>query len=135
MKINVPVLVQWLGPDGAIAGLEASPLTVADLIQLASEANIPVDRKMTRSEIIIEVVNYKVRRVNISPEQMMSMTPKELHQYFRERRPSRSELIGILSELGVRPSSHSGRNLMSFAAREIAELGVYERVARGRHDP
>jgi hypothetical protein len=39
--------------------------------------------------------------------------------------------VRILDELGVSISSEANKNLVSFAAREISDLGMYERVSQG----
>ena len=130
--IDVQKLIEWLGSDGAIAGLENSDRTVSDLLKVAAESGISIDRRTKRGDIIDELVNRNVVRLEKSPKDLLAMTYEDLRAYFADRRVSRTELINLLSHLDVRVGSDERRNLIDFAAREISELGMYERVAKGR---
>ena len=48
-EINIEKLVEWLGPDGAIAGLEGSNVTVSELYEMAVRCGLAVEKG--RSEV------------------------------------------------------------------------------------
>ena len=130
--IDVEKLIEWLGPDGAIAGLEGSDLTVSDLYELASRYGGAVDKKMRRSDIINELINREFVRIEKSIEELLAMDYGHLKKYFGDKKVSRTELLKLLSEFDIRPGSEAKKNLVEFVAREISDLGMYERVAKGR---
>lgn len=45
-SVDIDTLVEWLGPEGAIAGLEASDLTVSDLLELGNKRGLTIDKKL-----------------------------------------------------------------------------------------
>ena len=130
-NLDIDKLVEWLGPDGAVAGLENSPYTVSDLYKLGDESGASVHGKMKRTDLVNELVNRKTLQIKVPPEELMLMKHQELKSYFEENRVSTTELLKLLSELGITPGSEAKKNLTDFAAREISELGMYKRVAEG----
>lgn len=130
--IDVETLIEWLGPDGAIAGLEGSDLTVSDLYELASRYGFAVDKKMRRNDLINELINGKFVRIGRTTEELLAMDYEGLKKYFSDNKVSRSELLKLLSEFDIHPASEARKNLADFVAREISDLGMYERVAKGR---
>ncbi|MCY3620301.1 MAG: hypothetical protein OXH68_01150 [Gammaproteobacteria bacterium] len=129
--IDIGKLIEWLGPDGAIAGLERSNFKVVDLYELASRHGLTVEGKTKRSEIIIELVNGKSVRIDKTPEHLLAMGCEDLVDYLRDRKVSRTELLNLLSKFDIRPSPRDKANLIDFAAREISDVGMYQRVAKG----
>ena len=129
--IKIEKLVEWLGPEGAIAGLEASDVTVPQLRELAGRHGLAVDRQSKRSDIIFDLVNGSVCRIDKTTEELMEMSRADLKNYFNDRKVSRAELLKLLMELDIRPMPGGRGSLMEFAAREISDVGMYQRVARG----
>ena len=130
-EIDVGKLVEWLGRNGAIAGLEGSDITVSEFRDLADRAGLVVDKKMKRSEIIIDLVNGNVVRIDKTLEELLSMKCDDLKDYFVSRKVSRTELLNLLVELDIRPTYEDMGNLAEFTAREISDFGMYQRVASG----
>lgn len=130
--IEIEKLIEWLGPDGAISGLENSSRTVSELFEVASHYGLSVEKKMRRSEIINELVNWNFVRINKTTEELLAMGSDDLKKYFKDVKVSRSELLSLLSQFDIKPGSAAKKNLVDFVAREISDLGMYERVARGR---
>ena len=128
---DVGKLIAWLGPEGAIAGLEASNLTVSELFELASPHSSNVDKKMKRNEVINELINQKNVRIGKHMDELLAMDQISLKKYFEEQKVSRTELLNLLSKIDIRPGSNDKKNLTNFAAREISDLGMYQRVAKG----
>jgi hypothetical protein len=101
------------------------------LIPLAKAKGLPLSPKPTREEVAHELVYSLSKRIDRSVESLLKMNLDEIKEYFKQVKPSRTEILSLLSELGVSVSSEASRNLYSFAAREISDLGMYQRVARG----
>jgi hypothetical protein len=132
MEIDINRLVEWLGPEGAIAGLEASDLTVPELLELGRKTGLDIDSKTRRTLIAIEIVNSRFRRIDKTDDELLRMTHDQLRQYFEERKVSGSELTRLLEQFGVQARSEDKKHLLEFAAREISDLGMYQRVAKGK---
>lgn len=130
--IDVQKLVEWLGPDGAIGGLERSNLTIEDLCKLASRYGVSVEQKMRRTDIINEIINGKLVRIDKTIDELLAMDHGNLKELLENRKVSRTELLSLLTEFDIYPGSEAKKNLVEFAAREISDLGMYERVAKGR---
>ena len=130
-EIDVGKLVEWLGRDGAIAGLEGSDITVSEFRDLADRHGLTVDKKIKRSEIIVDLVNGDIVRIDKTLEELLSMNCDDLKDYFVNRRVSRTELLKLLLEFDIRPTHEDRGNLAEFTAREISDFGMYQRVASG----
>lgn len=122
-------LVIWLGPDGAIAGIEASDLTIQEISELEPQLN--PSGKPKRGELIRTLVAAVRERLTKSPEELMSMNVEDLKDYLHSIKASREEILALLLKLDIRPGSSAKQSLVDFAAREISEIGMYRRVARG----
>ena len=131
-EINVEKLIEWLGPNGAIAGLERSNITVSELYELGVRYGLAVDKKTKRSDIIVDLVHCNSVRIDKSTDELLAMNRDELNDYFGTRKVSRTELLKLLSQLDIRPTAGDKTNLADFAAREISDVGMYQRVAKGR---
>jgi hypothetical protein len=130
---DVDSLVEWLGCDGAKAGLSSSKLSLHELVALAKAKGLPLSQKPTRQEVVHELVYSSVKRIERSTDQLLTMNVEELIEYFEETKPSRIEIIRLLADLGISVSSAASRSLVKFAARELSDLGMYQRVAQGSH--
>lgn len=128
----ISVLIDWLGPEGAVAGLEKGHLTNADLMMIARREGLDVEAKASRKQLTIELVMSDVKRVEKSADQLMQLSRDELKRYFLDRMVSNSELLAILTEMQIAPSRKIRGRMTDFAANEISDLGMYARVARGR---
>lgn len=129
--IKIEKLVEWLGPEGTIAGLKASDITVPQLFDLAIRHGLTVEERVKRSDIIVELVNGSVSRIDKSTEELLEMSRADLKSYFSDKKVSRAELLKLLFELDIRPMPGGRVSLVDFAAREISDVGMYQRVARG----
>lgn len=131
ISVNASMLIEWLGAEGALAGLERSILTNSDLMILARENGIEVDKRAPRKQIVIEIVMARSKRVDKPIEYLLQMSADELRRYFTERMVSNKELNELLVEVGIPKSGKVRGRLIDYAAREMSELGMYQRVARG----
>ncbi len=133
-KLDVRQLAEWLGPEGAVAGIEKSNITNADLMILARENGLVVDKKTARKQLAIELVMSSQKRLDKPTELLLVMSADELQRYFTERFVSNAELLTILNELGIAPKGKQRGKLLEFAAHEISDLGMFQRVAKGNTD-
>ena len=130
-EINIEKLIEWLGPNGAITGLERSNITVSVLCGMAIRRGFTVDKGTRRRDIIVDLVNRNLIRIDKTADELLAMDYDELCNYFRNREVSRTELMKLLSQFDIRPSPSDKINLIEFAAREISDVGMYQRVAKG----
>jgi hypothetical protein len=70
--------------------------------------------------------------VSDSSERLLNMSTEELRQYFSDMEFSTKELMSLLREFGIQPTRKPRGKLSDFAAREIRELGVFQRISKGR---
>lgn len=129
--VNIKKLIEWLGPDGAIAGLERSNITVAELHEMAVYHRLSVEKRTKRRDIIVDLVNRNSTRIDKTIEELLTMNCDDLSNYLRRREVSRTEILNLLAQFDIRPTSADKSNLIDFMAREISDLGIYQRVARG----
>lgn len=134
MKIDVHLLTEWLGPEGAVAGLDRSYIANAELMILARENGVTVDKRTARRQITIELVMSNLKRLDKPTEYLLTMSADELQRYFVERMVSNKELMSILEELGIAPKGKTRNRLTEFAAQEISDLGMFQRVAKGHNE-
>ena len=130
-EINIEKLVEWLGPDGAIAGLEGSNVTVSELYEIAVRCGLAVEKRTRRGDIIVDLVHRNAIRIDKTTEELLTMNRDDLSNYFRSRKVSRTELLKLLLQFDIRPAPGDKVNLVDFAAREISDVGMYQRVAKG----
>lgn len=131
MAVDVSKLVEWLGAEGAVYGLEKSHLTNAELMVIARENGLKVDKRFTRRQLSTELVMSRFVRIDKSQDYLVSMSKDELRRYFTDRMVSDTELISLMTEFGIAPTGNIRTKLADFAAQEISELGMFQRVAVG----
>ena len=130
-EISVEKLIEWLGRDGAIAGLEGSDITVSELYDIAVRHGLTVEKKTRRKDMIIDLVNRDAVRIDKTTEELLMMKHDDLGKYFVDKKVSRTELLNLLSQFDIRLRREANVNLVDFVAREISDFGMYQRVARG----
>ena len=70
------------------------------------------------------------QRIDKTPDEMLLMSADDLMEYFETKRPSRTELLRLLEKLDFHPRSEAQKSLYKYAARQISETGLFQRVAR-----
>lgn len=129
--IELDKLLQWLGIEGAIAGLEASDLTASEIAELMPDYKPNWHSKMKRLDLIRAIVEKKRADLTKKPAELMKMDADALKSYFTNIKVSKKELLSLLESMDIRPGSVARHNLIEFAAREISDIGMYKRVAQG----
>lgn len=128
--IDLVKLIDWLGVNGAIAGLIKSDLTISEITALSTEKPKGVS-KMKREEIIEWLIRNTRKQTTKKPEELMEMDLESLREYFSKIKISSDELTALLSSWDIRPGNTGKKNLIDFAAREISDIGMYKRIAKG----
>jgi ABC-type enterochelin transport system ATPase subunit len=129
-KLDIETLLAWLGPNGAKQGLLHSDLDAVSLLAILGDGEVSLSSKPSREEIVHEIIFSRLPRVKLKNEALLRMTKDELIDFFKKTHPSRREIVELLNRLGLRVGSEAKRNLIVFAAGEISDMGVYERVSR-----
>ena len=129
--IDLEKLIEWLGVEGAIAGLDASDLTSAEINELMPDAKFSGHSKLKRRDLIKALVERKRLDLSKKPEELMAMDADALKAYFMSIKASKKEILDLLESMDIRPGSVARNNLTEFAAREISDIGMYRRVAQG----
>lgn len=129
--IELDKLLEWLGVEGAIAGLDASDLTASEISELMPDYKPNGYSKMKRRDLIKALVEKKRIELTKKPEELMGMDADSLKSYFLAIKASKRELLDLLESMDIRPGSVARHNLTEFAAREISDIGMYKRVAQG----
>jgi hypothetical protein len=129
--IDLNVLIEWLGTEGSRSGLKDSDIPLKDLIDVAKRCGLILPPKPTRDDVANELAYRGVKKIEKSLDELMTMLPSDLLEYLEKRKPTVAELLGILDELGIKAGSEDRKHLIRFAAREISDTGMFQRVARG----
>ena len=90
-----------------------------------------VEKRTKRVDIIVDIVNQNSTRIDKTTDELLEMSYDDLRDYFRNRRVSRTELLKLLMQFDIQSMYGEKGNLIDFAAREISDVGMYQRVARG----
>ncbi|TPK39222.1 hypothetical protein FJ492_22610 [Mesorhizobium sp. B2-5-4] len=126
---QIHTLIEWLGEDGAKGGLDRSHYTVKDLRTLASELNADVPAKAARKDVVSAIVSKVDQRIDKPVQELLTMSVSDLLEYFERVRPNKAELLTILGDLDFHPGSEAQKSLYKYAARQISETGMFQRVA------
>lgn len=132
---DVRQLVRWLGVEGARAGLlQSKRMTIDSLRKMAEALKIDLPDKLTRQQLIDELLKVASRRIDKSIDELFSMEQETLLDYFERIEVEPAEILDILKELDLTPRRREGRrSLLEFAARELSETGRFMRIA-GKSD-
>ena len=79
----------------------------------------------------MDLVNRNSVRIDKTTDELLAMNCDDLSNYLKSRKVSRTEILKLLSQFDIRPASSEKTNLLEFAAREISDVGMYQRVAKG----
>jgi len=130
-KINIRLLVQWLGADGARAGMRASKnLTLNELRKIAAYSGVKYNPAMTRNEVIDLLILQYDRRITKSFEEMKIMKSSELADYLDKTGCSKLEIIELLEHHKIKyRKADSLPALIRHAADHISSMGAFQRLS------
>lgn len=126
---DIRILIDILGEDGARGGLDRSHHTVKELRVLATDIGSSLPKKAARKDVVASIVAKVNLKIDKSPQELLTMSSGDLLDYFDQVRPSKAELLTILGELDFHPGSEAQKSLYKYAARQISETGMFQRVA------
>jgi hypothetical protein len=133
---DIRLLVRWLGTHGAKSGLLDSKLWSVDVLKgTAAELGLKVADKISRKELVEEVVRAANKRIHKSLDELYSMDVARLAEYLNDVGVEVEELLELLKELDVTPRREGLKNLIDFTARELSETGRFMRIAGKKPDP
>ena len=134
MKSNVDIdkLTEWLGPKGAVAGLDNSDITASDLYEVSVERNLNLEKKSSRHDLICDIVNANKRLITEDSQELTELSRAELEELVRGRNVSATEMKEVLDKFGIKFRRLTRSKLIDFFVNEIADMGMYQRVSRGK---
>ena len=110
--------------------LEYSHYSVAELRNMVEAQGVRVAARMRRTEVVEQLMFLADQKIDKPINDLLSMSSEELLSYFDRTKPSRAELLRLLETLGFHPGSEAQKSLYKYAARQISETGMFQRVAR-----
>jgi len=129
-KIDVRILVRWLGVEGARAGLEKSKQHTTEVLwKIGDQLGLKLPKSGARQQMIAEIVRHANKRIERPVDDLIRMSKEELVEYLEVRDPGREELLDLLREIDATPSKDGRRALIEFAARELSETGRFRRIS------
>lgn len=126
---NIRTIVDLLGTEGAAAGIERG-IAVADLKELIEKTGAKMPPRATKRELVNELIFGATKKIDKELEELLRMSSDAILSYFESVRPSRKELLLILEKLDFHPGSEAQKSLYKYAARQISETGMFQRVAK-----
>lgn len=96
---------------------------------LAHELDAATTAKSSRKDVVSAIISKVNQRIDKSTQELLTMSSSDLLDYFDTVRPSKAELLNLLGSLDYHPGSEAQKSLYKYAARQIAETGMFQRVA------
>ena len=97
---------------------------------MAEVQGIRIPGRARRAEVVDQLMFLADQKIDKTLDEMLAMSSDALLVYFDRARPSRTELLRVLEKLDFHPGSEAQKSLYKYAARQIAETGMFQRVAR-----
>ncbi len=133
---DIRLLVRWLGTQGAKAGILESKLWPIDALKhLAAELGLKTNDKISRKDLVDEVVRAANKRIHKSLDELYSMDAAQLTEYLTSVGVESEELLELLKQLDMAPHREGLQNLIDFTARELSETGRFMRIAGTKPGP
>lgn len=129
-QIDVRLLVQWLGPIGAAAGLlESKNCPNGVLVAIAKSIGLSPSKSTARRQLVEDIVKVASKRIDKPIEELYKMSKEELVEYFHRIDATSDELLDILRTLELTPRRDGHKGLVELAARELSETGRFLRIS------
>ena len=128
---KIGLMIEWLGTDGAIAGIEKCTMTNKELITVFSKQLESTNASAKRIEIIHQIIFSIRSEMMPSPDELMNMNKEQLLENFHSLNYSKDEVLNLLQKLDIRPKTQSLKSLIKFAVNELEEISMYKRIAKG----
>lgn len=133
-NIDIQLLVEWLGSDGARAGMRASKrLTLNELNRIAERIGVKPKAKLKRNDLINLLILQFDKRIEKSFDEMKNMTSADLSEYLDRTGCSKEEIIDLLNQYDIPFKKSETRSaLIRHAADQISTLGIFQRIAKSK---
>lgn len=131
-KTDITNLISVLGKIGASKGLKYSKYTNNELHKFLSSHEVNVPKKTKRDDLIQLLLLLGSELVNNDYDHLLNMNRLEIKHYFLENDATRAEIAKILDALGLQAPTSSRVSLADFAAQEISDLGMFQRISTGQ---
>lgn len=134
--IDIKLLIDWLGSNGAKEGLKKSnKLTVNELKKIADRYNIKYKSKITRNDLITLIILKFDKKIDKSFEELMDMKAPEISEYLDNTNCTREEIMQLLNDNNIPfKKSLSRIALIHYVADEISSIGVFKRISENNTD-
>jgi hypothetical protein len=97
---------------------------------MAEAQGMRIPGRARRAEVIDQLMFFADQKIDKTIDDMLAMSSDELLAYFDRTRPSRTEMLRLLEKLDFHPGSEAQKSLYKYAARQISETGMFQRVAK-----
>jgi hypothetical protein len=122
-------LFKLLGPNGTLAGLQASNIEHEVFTEIATKAKVILPTDASRNATIQGLVDSLIKKDLKPTDALLKMSYEELVQYFNEMGPTNDQLLKIMKDLNFKVGSEDKRHLRRFVARQISETALFASVA------
>lgn len=131
IQIDIKLLIEWLGSDGAKAGLRGSNrMTLNELRRIADFSGIKYKSKIKRNDLIDLLILQYDKRIDKNFNELKSMRCADLAEYLDRTGCSREEIIALLNTNDIPFKKADSRvALIHHAADQISGWGMFERIA------
>lgn len=127
---DVEHIVTIVGREGAISALSNSrKIGVDDLVGLAHALRLKAGSRDGKGKIATLIVRHVDRRIDKTLDELKAMAKDEIVGYFEHVRCEQDEIVELLESIDLRARASSRRALLEFAAAQISNLGIFERLA------
>lgn len=128
---DVRALVMIVGRRGAQAALTNSDqIRAEDLVVAADSLGITLPKRTPKTELASAIIKHLDRRISKSLDELKQLSVSEIIDYFQAVDADSDEVIELLQSIDIKNHARSRKHLLEFAANQISNLGIFERLAR-----
>lgn len=128
---DISTLVDIVGRSGAIGALFCSDVVkINELRELANRLHLETTSRTPKKQLAERIVRQVDRRITKSLNELQDLSRDEIFGYLNGTDCDAEDLMDLLKDanLPVR-TKMSRKDLMEFAAIQISELGIFERIS------
>lgn len=129
--IDIKVLIDWLGVEGAKEGIKKSKrLTVLELKKVADFYNVDYSSRINRNDLISRLILKFDKRITMDIVNMAEMRAADLSEYLSNTGCSKEEIMELLDKNEIPyKKSDSKASLIRHAADQITSFGIFKRIS------
>lgn len=128
---DVRALVMIVGRRGAQAALSNSDqIRAEDLLVAADNLGIGLPKRTPKAELASAIIKHLDRRISKSLDELKQLSVSEIINYFQAVDADSEEIIELLQSIDIKNRARSRKDLLEFAANQISNLGIFERLAK-----